>query len=297
MSGGVPSVGGASGQQVVPTCYRHPDRETYIRCQRCDKPICPACMNPAPVGYQCPQCVAQGHATVRQPQTALGGEVHARSDLVTKILLGLNIAVFLLTFIGPQLEERLGLVLYAFYDGSPIGVADGEYYRVLTAAFLHTQWWHIAFNMYALWLLGTMLEPVLGRARFTALYLLSALGGSAASLLGLAPFAIAYGASGAVFGLFGALLVVNRRFGRDTSGLIAILLLNVVLGFYVSGIDWRAHLGGFVTGLLLALVYAYVPKTQRTTWAVVSGVLVLALVVLVVQSQANDIVVPQLIGR
>ncbi len=297
MSGGVPSIGGASGQQVVPTCYRHPDRETYIRCQRCDKPICPACMNPAPVGYQCPECVAQGQATVRQPQTALGGEVHAQGDLVTKILIGINAAVFLFTMFSPQVEERLGLSLIAFYNGEFIGVADGEYYRVITAAFLHTQWWHIGFNMYALWVLGSILEPVLGRSRFTALYLLSALGGSAASLLGLGPGTIAYGASGAVFGLFGALLVVNRRFGRDISGIVVVLLLNVVLGFYVSGIDWRAHLGGFVTGVLLALVYAYVPKAQRSTWAVVSGVLVLALVVLVVQSQANDIVVPQLIGR
>jgi membrane associated rhomboid family serine protease len=297
MSGGVPSVGGASGQQVVPTCYRHPDRETYIRCQRCDRPICPACMNPAPVGYQCPQCVAEGNTEVRQPQTVLGGEVHASGDLVTKILLGINVAVFLLTFIGSQVEERLGLVLLAFYNGTPIGVADGEYYRVITAAFLHTQWWHIGFNMYALWVLGTMLEPVLGRARFTALYLLSALGGSAASLLGLAPNTIAYGASGAVFGLFGALLVVSRRFNRDISGIIAVLLLNVVLGFYFSGIDWRAHLGGFLTGGALALVYAYVPRSQRMLWAVVSGVLVLALVVVVVLSQANDVMVPQVVGR
>ncbi len=297
MSGGVPSVGGASGQQVVPTCYRHPDRETYIRCQRCERPICPACMNPAPVGYQCPECVAQGAASVRAPQTVLGGEVHAGGDLVTKILIGINVAVFLVTLVATQIEERLGLVLFAFYNGMPIGVADGEYYRVITAAFMHTQWWHIGFNMYALWVLGSWLEPVLGRARFLALYLLSALGGSAASLLGLGVGEIAYGASGAVFGIFGALLVISRRLGRDTSVLVALLVLNLVLGFVVSGIDWRAHVGGFVTGALLALVYAYAPKAQRAMWAIVSGVLVLALVLVVVSSQANDVLVPQLISR
>jgi membrane associated rhomboid family serine protease len=152
---------------------------------------------------------------------------------------------------------------------------------MFTAAFVHEQIWHIALNMLALWILGSSLEPVLGRSRFVALYVLSALGGSVVSLLGLPPGGIAIGASGAVFGLFGALFVVARRFGRDVSSILVILGINAVVGFTVPNIDWRAHLGGLITGALLAFAFAHAPKTHRAMFSVAACSVLLAAIVLV----------------
>ncbi len=280
------SPGGVDGTQPeaprssAPACYRHPGRETYIRCSRCERYICPDCMTAAPVGFQCPECVAEGVKTVRQPTTALGGQVRERSDLVTKILIGINVAVFLIGLLVGQIEVvgRFALATIMSFQGEPIGVLDGEWYRMITAAFVHVQWWHIGLNMYALWILGSLLEPVLGRSRFLALYLVSALGGSAASLLGLADGGISYGASGAVFGLMGALFVVMRRFGRDVTAVLVILGINVVFGFVVSGIDWRAHLGGLVTGALLAYAFTHAPRKQRAASAIAACVVVVGVI-------------------
>lgn len=270
--------GPAPPQRSAPACYRHPGRETYIRCSRCERFICPDCMTAAPVGFQCPECISEGTRTVRQPTTLVGGQVRQRGDVVTRILIGINVGVWLIgLLVGfDNVAGRFALLREGFFDASRIGVLDGEWYRVLTAAFVHEQFWHIGLNMYALWLLGGMLEPVLGRWRFTALYLLSALGGSAASLL--ATNVISYGASGAVFGLMGALFIVMRRFGRDVSSVLVILAINVVFGFVVSGIDWRAHLGGLVTGGGLAYAFTHAPRNHRALYAVAACVTVVALV-------------------
>jgi membrane associated rhomboid family serine protease len=273
-------------ERSVPACYRHPGRETYIRCARCERYICPDCMTAAPVGFQCPECVSEGARTVRQPTTVLGGQVRERGgDLVTKILIGTNVGIWLLgAAVGfGSLAARFALLRLEFFDGQPIGVADGEWYRMLTAAFLHQQIWHLALNMFALWILGSALEPVLGRWRFIALYLLSALGGSAASLV--TSDVVSFGASGAVFGLMGALFVVLRRFGRDVSAVLVILALNVVLGFVVPGIDWRAHLGGLVTGAVLAYAFAHAPTGRRALFSGLACVAMLALIVALVAWQ------------
>ena len=270
---------------AVPTCYRHPDRETYIRCSRCERPICPDCMNAAPVGFQCPECVRAGTASIRQPTTALGARPREQGDLVTKLLIGINVAIWLIGLIvgSDRLLESFALAnIVRFEPGAPlVGVLVGDWYRMLTAAFVHEQIWHIALNMLALWILGSSLEPVLGRWRFVALYVLSALGGSVVSLLGLPPGGIAIGASGAVFGLFGALFVVARRFGRDVSSVLVILGINAVIGFTVPGIDWRAHLGGLITGALLAFAFAHAPKTHRAMFSVAACSVMLAAIVLV----------------
>jgi membrane associated rhomboid family serine protease len=288
------SPGGVDGTQPeapgssAPACYRHPGRETYIRCSRCERYICPDCMTAAPVGFQCPECVAEGGKSVRQPTTAVGGQVRERSDLVTKILIGINGGVWLIGILVGSIEVvgRFALATLMSFQGEPIGVLDGEWYRMITAAFVHEQFWHIGLNMYALWILGGLLEPVLGRWRFLSLYLVSALGGSAASLLGLADGGISYGASGAVFGLMGALFVVMRRFGRDVSAVLVILGINVVFGFVVSGIDWRAHLGGLVTGALLAFAFTHAPRRHRTLYSIAACLVVVggivALMVLLV---------------
>lgn len=293
---GPPPTGGSA---APPTCYRHPDRETYIRCSRCDKPICPDCMIAAPVGYQCPQCVAEGRKGMRQARTALGGQRReGNANLVTMTLIGINVVVWVMGLVigrsqgtlyslyaadfgTNELGARLGLIKGTTADQYSLGVVDGEWYRLITAAFMHTEFFHIALNMLALWMLGSALEPVLGRSRFLTLYLLSALGGSTASLIWAADYGLSYGASGAVYGLFGAYFVIARSMGRETGGIVAILALNIAFSFAIAGIDWRAHLGGLATGLALAAVFAYAPREQRTLWAV-GGPVVMAVVIVVI---------------
>ena len=245
-------------------CYRHPDRESHIRCTRCERPICPDCMVPASVGFQCPECVAQGHRDVRQARTQYGGRISQDPGYVTKVLLAVNVVMFLLQQVVDGLERRLfSIGLATLPDGDVIGIGAGEGYRLLTAAFLHGGLLHLLFNMYALWLFGPPLEQAFGRARFLGVYLLSALGGSTLSYAFAFPAQASLGASGAIFGLFGAYLVVARHLGRDTSMLLVLLVLNGVLGFLVPRIDWRAHLGGFLIGALLALVLVGAPRARR----------------------------------
>lgn len=272
-------------ERSAPTCYRHPDHETYIRCARCDRPICPDCMVSAPVGFHCPECVRSGAKSVRQPTTPLGGKLHERRDLVTKVLVGTNAAIWLMGMVAGSavLLEPFALASLVRFPGGPLeGVLVGDWYRMLSAAFVHVDFWHVALNMLALWILGSILEPVLGRWRFITLYLLSALGGSAVSLLGLGPGQIGIGASGAVFGLFGALFVVARRFGRDVSSVVVILVINAVISFTVPSIDWRAHLGGLITGAVLALAIAHAPRGRRAAYSILASVVMAAVIVAVV---------------
>ena len=270
----------------MPVCYRHTDRETYVRCNRCERPICPDCMRSASVGFQCPSCVAEGAKTVRQPRTVLGGRVAVDAGRVTMALIGLNVAVFVIGLGVQDLDLRFANLAQAVGpDFTPIGVATGQYYRLLTAAFLHANVFHILMNMLALAQIGPVLEHALGRARYLALYLLSALGGSVAGYLFANPAQPSVGASGAIFGLFGAYYVVVRRLGGETGPIAVLLVINLAITFSVPSIDWRAHLGGLVTGAALAAVYAYAPRGPRqaalhvAACAVVAAALVLAVVV------------------
>ncbi|RJK94718.1 rhomboid family intramembrane serine protease [Vallicoccus soli] len=274
----------ASGPTGPPHCYRHPDRETYIRCVRCERPICPDDMVPVAVGFLCPDDARAGRQGVRQPRTLFGGRVSDDPGWVSKVLIGVNVAVFLLQQVQPTLERRFWLVAGPVADEglgfATVGVADGELYRLVTAAFLHGGLLHLLFNMYALWLFGPPLEQAFGRVRFAALYLLSALGGSAASYGFGERYVPALGASGAVFGLFAAYIVVSRRLGREVSGLFVLLGINVVIGFLPgSNIDWRAHAGGFVLGGLLTLALVLVPRRLRGVLHPVAFAVALALVV------------------
>jgi membrane associated rhomboid family serine protease len=236
----------------VPVCPRHPDRESWVRCQRCERPVCPACQRPAAVGVQCVDCVAEGARTLRTPRTTLGGAVRSRDTLVTKVLIGLCVLMFAARYVlPPQVYDYLQLInAQSIYVDS---FAAGNYWQPLTAAFLHASTLHLLFNMYALWVTGQYLEPLLGRARFLALYLLSALGGAVgATLLPLTAGSTVVGASGAVFGLFAALFVVNRRLGRQSSQVLVLIGINLVLGIVVPGISWQGHVGGLVTGAVVA---------------------------------------------
>jgi membrane associated rhomboid family serine protease len=247
--------------QAAPTCYRHPDRATYVRCTRCNRPICPECMRDAAVGHQCEECVREGAKTVRQPRTVFGGRDKKTTPVVTYALIAINVAMFVLDTVSPTMQSELVL-------RSPT-VADGDLYRLLTSAFMHYGIAHLLFNMYALYVLGPPLESWLGRLRFTALYLLSALGGSVLVYL-LAPLnAATAGASGAVFGLFGAAFVVGKRLNLNVQWVVGLIVLNLAFTFVIpllggANISWQGHIGGLVTGAVVAASYAYAPRERRT---------------------------------
>jgi membrane associated rhomboid family serine protease len=269
-----------SGEREVPTCYRHPNREAYVRCSRCEKRICPDCMREAAVGHQCVECVAEGQKSMRQARTIFGGKV-TTAPYVTYTLLTLMGLGFLVQMADPGVTSAFGMA------GAP--VAMGEWYRMITSAFLHEQLYHIGFNMLALWILGPNLEAALGRARFLALYLISALAGSTLSYL-LAPVnQFSLGASGAIFGLFGALAILMRRMRYDMRPIMILLGINLVITFLPGlNIAWQAHLGGLIAGAAIAFGMVHAPRERRTlvqtaTCAAVLLVLVVACVVRTVQ--------------
>ena len=278
-----------------PACYRHGDRETYIRCQRCERPICPECMRQAAVGFQCPDCVAAGAASVRQPRTIYGGQVHGRDNVITLALIGLNVAVFVAVLAtGAGASPLLGeMVLFSGervpgFAPPDFGVAQGEVWRLITSAFVHEQVLHLGLNMVALWIFGPTLERLFGRWRFVTLYLLGALCGSAAVYLLAGAGTFTFGASGAVFALFGALLVVSIRMRYDVRTLLTLLGINLAFTFLAPGISWQGHLGGLAGGLVLGWALAYAPRESRTTVHVLAfvAVLVACLAVFVVQTIA-----------
>ncbi len=281
----------------VPTCYRHPGRETYVSCTRCERPICPDCMRDAAVGHQCPECVHDGNRQVRQPRTVFGGRVNAR-PVVTLSLIAVNVLAYLAEMASPSFSDRFEMVGEAFMRTSSgaelVGVAHGEWYRLITAAFLHIPLsegtfgiTHILFNMWALWVLGPQLEQVLGRLRFSVLYFLSALGGNVLLYLVDAQQP-AVGASGAIFGLFAAYFVVGRRLGSDTRGIAFLILINLMFTFSFSRISWEGHVGGLITGAILAVAFAYAPRARQNTVQVATSAVVAAILIIltVVQTTA-----------
>ncbi|WP_328439670.1 rhomboid family intramembrane serine protease [Streptomyces sp. NBC_00444] len=271
--------------QSAPVCYRHPDRETGVRCTRCERPICPECMVSASVGFQCPNCVREGTGTVSptasRPRTIAGGTVTADPRLLTKILIGINLAVF----IAVQSSSTLLGDLYLIGEWPPApftpteGVAAGEWYRLFTSMFTHEEIWHIAFNMLSLWWLGGPLEAALGRARYISLYLVSGLAGSALTYLLESPTTASLGASGAIFGLFGATAVLVRRLNYDMRPIIALLVINLIFTFGWSSIAWQAHIGGLVGGLLIGYAMVHAPRERRNLVQYGSCVLLLVVIV------------------
>ncbi|MHC0430721.1 rhomboid family intramembrane serine protease [Streptomyces sp. O3] len=255
----------------LPGCYRHPERETGVRCTRCERPICPECMVDASVGFQCPVCVREGsgtgHApTANRPRTLAGGTVAADPRLVTKILLGINVAMFVAIHSVATLLNDVELIGLAWDPevGAVVGVADGQWYRLVTSMFAHEQIWHIGFNMLALWWIGGPLEAALGRARYLALYLISGLAGSGLTYLLAAANQPSLGASGAVYGLFGATAVLMRRLNYDMRPVLALLAINLVFTFTIANIAWEAHVGGLVAGVALAYGMVHAPRERRT---------------------------------
>ncbi|MER7680945.1 rhomboid family intramembrane serine protease [Streptomyces sp. NPDC096934] len=272
----------------TPTCYRHPDRETGVRCSRCERPICPECMVSAAVGFQCPECVRGGSGTghppsASRPRTLAGGTVAADPRLLTKVLIGINLALFLVQkAVGDRFTDSFDLIGRAYVPvlGSVEGIAEGQWYRLLTSMFLHGNFVHILFNMLSLWWIGGPLEAVLGRARYLALYFVSGLAGSALTYLLAAPNQPSLGASGAIFGLFGATGVLMRRRNYDLRPLIALLVINLIFTFTPAfGISWQAHIGGLVGGVVVGYAMVHAPRERRNLVQYGVCALVLALVV------------------
>ena len=258
---------GAAG--VDQRCYRHPEREAYISCQRCERPICPQCMREASVGFQCPSCVDEGAKSVRQPKNMAGGFVSSTVGRVSMVIIGINVVAYVLQIAtgGSNGTVSLAGAMIAESgrgpDGQAVtGVLDGGYWRLVTAAFLHNSLLHLAFNMYALYLFGPFVERALGAWRFSVAYLTMAVFSSVVVFVLSDPRTLTVGASGAVFGLFGMALVLLLKQKQNVNSLLVLLALNVALSFR-PGISWQGHLGGFVAGLLIAVAIAYVPRERR----------------------------------
>jgi membrane associated rhomboid family serine protease len=297
----VPPAPDADGGAAAPVCYRHPDRETYLSCVRCGRPACPDCLRSAPVGQQCVDCVREGNRGVRQPATVFGGRVVAGAT-VTWVLVGLNVLFYLAEWVYPKVVHYYDMVAGA-YDPTihqVVGVAHGQPYRLITSAFLHEPGLtgfgpaHIIFNMWALILVGPALERLLGHLRFLTVYLLSALGGSVAFYFFAPANASALGASGAIFGLFGAYFVVSRRLHLDTRAIMFLIVLNLAISFAVPSVAWQDHVGGLITGGLLTAAYAYAPRHQRALVQAGATVAVLAVLVIAVLSRNSQLAVSAL---
>lgn len=273
--------------EAVPTCYRHPDRESYIRCQRCDRYICPDCQRQASVGFQCVECVREGQKDQPSARTRFGGVVRGSDGVVTKVILGINIAIFVLGMLSPALiqwMQLVGRIGFADQIGQAGGVAGGEVWRLITSVFVHVQIWHLAVNMFTLWILGPPLERLLGRARFTALYLVAGLTGSAVAYAFTDPRVGVVGASGALFGLFGATVMLSRKMKADMSWFLGTLAINVVINvLFARFLSWQGHLGGFIGGLLLGAALAYAPRERRDLYQILGfvgvGLLAVGLIV------------------
>ena len=252
-------------------------------------------MRDAAVGFQCPECIAEGAKSVRAARTPYGGRRTGNPGVLSIGLIATNVAVWLAVLATGWQNSSLGYRLAllptgrcesvndtgSYYpsitservcegmrsgDGSWIpGVSDGAFWQLVTNGFAHIELWHIGFNMVALWFLGPQLEAVFGRVRFLALYAVSLLAGSALVYWLADERSATLGASGAVFGLIGALLVVAQKVGGDVRGLLVWLGLNVFITFAIPNVSWQGHLGGFLGGFLAAVVLVHAPRQRRTT--------------------------------
>lgn len=270
----------------MPTCYEHPDRECYVRCQRCDRPICEECQKPASlVGVRCPSCPG------------------ARG-LASTLLVALNTAVWLAPALidtsGTRLAERIALIPAGQCEvGEELiepnfgneqactaaggtwtaGVADGAWWQLGSHAWAHWSLAHLVSNMFLLWVVGPQLELALGRVRFLGVYLLSALSGSVLITWWSAPYSMSVGASGAVFGVVGALTVVAWEKGAEVTHLGVLLLMMGVASVLVSGVSWQGHLGGLAGGTLAAAALVYAPQHRRVAWQTI-GLIGLAILLI-----------------
>ena len=254
---------------TIEVCYRHPDVQTRVHCTRCDRPICPDCMIPAPVGHQCPECVEQARRDFRSgPGRALRGGVSATNALLVAIAIPFVIEVILG---GPQaLFNPTPEILFDMGAMQPIAVADGQFWRLFSAMFLHVGLLHIALNAYFFWLFGRMVEASFGKTWMVLIYVVAGFLASVASYAFGPVTTLAVGASGAISGVFGAFIAYNyrrRQHAMNAANLrlaLTVIVLNAVIAIGYSSIDWRAHVGGLVAGFALGyLADSSGPARQR----------------------------------
>ena len=258
-------------------CYRHPDRQSFVLCQRCLRTICPECQTQAAVGVICPECLreqqqSQSPAQKKAERRWSRPRAVTASDsrpIVTYVIIGLTAFVFLVGLIpgvGDAVERSLLFWAPALY---PQLSGVFEPWRLFTGALVHSSFWHLGLNMLALWMIGRSLEPLLGRWRFLTLYLLSTLGGSVAVTL-LSFSTPVVGASGAIFGLFGALFVIGRHLGANIAGIAIVLGINLVIGFIPGfNVSWQAHVGGLVVGLVVAFIFTRTRAARQRSLQIV----------------------------
>lgn len=238
----------------APTCYRHPNRETYVSCSECGRPICWECMTQAPVGQRCPDHSGKPQGMKRVSTGAKRGLFEGTGALVTKALIALNVLVYVITISQGAGLNSPGGSLFNKWELVGPAVAQGDWWRLITSAFLHASVIHIAFNMYFLWFAGSAVEQALGRGRFLLVYFVSGLAGSAGALV-FTPNTPTVGASGAIFGILGAALVLERQRNYVLGGsALGLVVINLVLSFAISNISVGGHIGGLVGGVLCTLV-------------------------------------------
>ncbi len=276
---------------MVEHCAFHPDRATTLHCTRCGRPACPDCLTPATVGFHCRACVQEARRTQRTDRTVAGARTGHGGIPMTSVLIAVNLLVFVITALQARDLVDVGSASLSVRGMMvPALVGQGEYWRVLSSGFLHVGLVHVAVNMLSLYMVGRPLETVLGRGRFLVVYLLSLVGGSAGVMLLAAPVSAAVGASGAIFGLLGALAVTFRRLRANLGQLAGVLAVNLFITFSVQGISWQAHVGGLVVGAIAGAVMVYPPVVTRKTWQVAgsAGLAVLLALVIVVRGAAVD---------
>jgi membrane associated rhomboid family serine protease len=235
-------------------CYRHPERETGVSCSNCGRPICYECMIQAPVGIRCPECVREQQAGGSRAKVYTRGQIRqrwgagGRSAPVTRILIGINVAVFVVQFLSVAAGDLIAL------GGVTTAIAEGEYWRLLTAMFLHAGILHLAFNMLALYVGGSVLEMIAGRGKYLIIYFVAGVAGNVAAYA-LSPSSVStVGASGAIFGIFGALFLYSLHnrgtaAGQALRSMGTVILINLLISFVFSGISWQAHVGGLLGGM------------------------------------------------
>jgi len=280
-------------------CYRHPDRQSFVLCQRCLRTICPECQIQAPVGVICPECLRdqqKGASTAQRKAERRWGRRTTtiaapldRRPLITYGIIAVTVLVYLAQLVpGSPVQQLL-----AYNSGFVIPqLGSFQPWRLLTVLLVHSSWLHIGLNMLALWMIGRILEPLVGRIRFLVMYLISGLAGSVAVAL-LAPLTWVVGASGAIFGLFGALLVIGRHIGANVASIAIIIAINFAFPFVVgilSGslaavqISWQAHLGGLIAGAAVGFIYARTRAVRQRGWQIglLIGLTVLLLALLAI---------------
>jgi membrane associated rhomboid family serine protease len=268
-----------------------------VSCVRCGRPACPDCLRSAAVGQQCVECIREGNRTTRRPTGTFGGRIPSGA-VVTWSLVAINVICYVAELIDQNTIINDGTLVGHFQTGpfTAVGVADGQWYRLLTNAFLHEPpgsgigILHILFNMWALIVVGPALERALGRVRFLTLYLVSALGGSVLFYLVASPGQPALGASGAIFGLFGAYFVLARKLRVDARQIVVLIVINLVISVTVSGIAWEAHVGGLIAGAALAAAYAYAPRHNRALIQAAATVGLLAILIVGVVIRDHQLV-------